>query len=172
MNAACTRRQAEQEVEGACKSFLRKGEIFILSPFRTLGGPFEGGSHASSSGGQLTHDAQNLQGRSVNLFNNIVKPILDYAKCTLDVTCQSVRRNQYKCSDYPYHPQSPHTRGMQRISRGRSLWTTTRSLRSLAMASATKSSTDSQNTKNPEQRSPSLLLPYPQVRVMDVPSAC
>ena len=40
----------------------------------------------------------------MKLFNSVVKPILDYGKCTLDVTCQSVRVYQQKCSNYLYHP--------------------------------------------------------------------
>ena len=36
----------------------------------------------------LPHSFQILQGKSVKLFNHIVKPILDHGKCALDVICQ------------------------------------------------------------------------------------
>ena len=49
VNLACTRRQAEQEVEGARESLLRQGEAFVPSPFRMLGGPSGPGSQTTNS---------------------------------------------------------------------------------------------------------------------------
>ena len=36
------------------------------------------------------------QGGSVKLFNRIVKPILNYTKCSLGVTCQLVQKIRMK----------------------------------------------------------------------------
>ena len=60
MSLSCIRRQADQQVEGACESVLRQGEVFTPYPFRMLDSPSEAGPHASSSMPNLLTTFENL----------------------------------------------------------------------------------------------------------------